>query len=186
MTAPVLSGTPVLSANGTTLTLIFTVASSPLIPSTGITGFVVHDNGVVAAQASAVVASSTHVVITLSSAIGKNHPVTVSYAPGNLTDTAAAALAAFTATTVTNNSTQVLADAAAALAIAAFIAQWTPAGYSTPNPAGAYSTHDGVNVFMLVPATVTQTLEFDTPTGTRLNTYDASNYLVSSTYAPHP
>jgi hypothetical protein len=82
-----------------------TAASPPLLPATGITGFTLKANTV---TRSATIARSgtVHVVLTPATPIYKTDVVTVSYAPGNVTDSAATpnALASFTDSAVTNNS----------------------------------------------------------------------------------
>ncbi len=94
-----------VNAAGTTLTLTFTVDTAPLLPATGVTGFTSTLGGVNNVVSAAVRASNTTIALTLTNVVGSGQTVLVSYAPGNVTDTNSAALAAFTNNAVTNSST---------------------------------------------------------------------------------
>lgn len=100
------NGTPVLSANGLTLTIPITGGTTPYLPATGVTGFSVKANGITVAISSAVV-TSTNVVATLATAIDEHAVVKTSYSSGNVVDSAGspASLAAMVSVTTTNNST---------------------------------------------------------------------------------
>lgn len=104
-TTPPTFSSATLAADGVSLdvTLIEGV-SPPILPASGITGFAVEVNGVAATISSAVRQSSTVVRLTLSSAAAAGNTVTVSYTPGNVTDSEGNAMEAFSAQSVTNNA----------------------------------------------------------------------------------
>ncbi len=98
--------TATVPADGLTIALVFTVPSSPLLPAAGITGLTCTVAGSNATFTSSRTAADT-ITLTMTTTIYDDQVVTVSYAPGNITDTATTALEAFTNTAVTNNSTAV-------------------------------------------------------------------------------
>jgi hypothetical protein len=92
-------------ANGNSIAVALTEAdSAPILPASGVTGFTVLVNGT-ARSISSATASGTTVTLNLASAVYAGDVVTVSYAPGNVTDSASNAMASFGAQSVTNNST---------------------------------------------------------------------------------
>lgn len=99
-----------LAADGTTLTVQLTeAASAPILPATGVTGFSVQVAGNARTVSSAARSGNTAVVLTLASPVYTGEAVAVSYAGGNVTDSAspANAMAAFKEPVgVTNNSAQ--------------------------------------------------------------------------------
>jgi len=109
-TPPTLS-TAVVPANGATIALTFAVPSEPLLPASGITGLTVTVDAV-SATFTAARTANTVITLTMDVAIGASQAVLVSYAPGNITDTATTALEAFTDTAATNNSTYYLSTKA--------------------------------------------------------------------------
>jgi hypothetical protein len=93
-------------ANGNSIAVALTEAdSAPILPASGVTGFTVLVNGT-ARSISSATASGTTVTLNLASAVYAGDVVTVSYAPGNVTDSASNAMASFGAQSVTNNSTK--------------------------------------------------------------------------------
>lgn len=90
------------TASGQVLTLAF---DEPVVPESAITGFSVRVNdtatGVLSAQRDA---STSVVKLTLASAVASGQTVTLSYAPGNLTDRSGNAFAAVTDRAVTNST----------------------------------------------------------------------------------
>lgn len=91
--------------NGNSIAVVLTEAdSAPILPASGVTGFTVLVNGT-ARSISSATASGTTVTLNLASPIYQGETVTVSYAPGNVTDSASNAMASFGAQSVTNNST---------------------------------------------------------------------------------
>ncbi len=172
-----------LAANGTVLTVTLSVTGTqPLLPATGVTGFTVKVDGVTVSQASAVRGSATTITITLSTSVKKNHAVTVAYTPGNVTDTDVLALAAFTAQSVTNSSTQVSTDQAAAEALATWIHDYFSSIAGLGLSSTAVYTTDGLNITRSNPPTVTNVYTTTTPGGYRVNGYDSSDDLVYSNY----
>lgn len=99
-TAPIVLSASV-PAGGDRVVLVMSEAVTPGSP----TGFSVKVGGVNRAVTSASVAGSS-ITLMLASVVYASENVTDSYAPGNVTDIAGNALAAFTNQPVTNNSTQ--------------------------------------------------------------------------------
>lgn len=101
-TKPVFAGASV-PADGLTVSVSLTDAGT-LLPTSGVTGFSVTVAGA-AATISSATASGTTVTLTVSAAVYSGQTVTVAYTPGNVTDNSSNVLDAFTAQSVTNNST---------------------------------------------------------------------------------
>ncbi len=95
------------SLDATGLLLTANVASSgnaPIMPITGVTGFTVKVDSVGVSLASAVRAGSASILITLATPVLLHASVvTLSYSPGNVTDSKGTALQAKTDLSVTNN-----------------------------------------------------------------------------------
>lgn len=105
----------VLNANvpaaGTTVIVNMTEATSPpVLPASGVTGFSVTVAGVNRSVTSASRTAATQFTLVLSSPVLVSQVVTLSYVPGNVTDSAVPpnAMAAASGIAVTNNSTQAL------------------------------------------------------------------------------
>lgn len=95
-----------INTAGTALIATFNIAAgqSPMLPSSGMTGFTVKANGVTQTISSTSALSGDTVTLNLSAAIPYTDTVTLTYAPGNVTDSYPTDLAAFSATAITNNS----------------------------------------------------------------------------------
>lgn len=93
-----------VAVDGATIALVFTAPVSPMLPASAATGLTIIADGVSAAITSTSTASAT-ITLTMTATIYIGQVVTVAYTPGNITDSAPTALAAFTATSVTNSST---------------------------------------------------------------------------------
>jgi hypothetical protein len=105
-TLPIFYSASVPSTGDSVTVQLMGVALAPIIPLTGITGFVVKVNSVPATISSAVSQFNSQILLAISSPlIHSGDTVTVAYTPGNVTDSHANALAAFVDTPVTNNST---------------------------------------------------------------------------------
>jgi hypothetical protein len=105
-TRPVFASAAV-SANGLTIAVTLTEAGTPpILPASGITGFMVSAD-TVARTISSATASGNVVTLNLASVVFAGQSVTVSYSPGNVTDSASPpnAMLAFAAQSATNSST---------------------------------------------------------------------------------
>lgn len=139
---PVLASAAVPAA-GTTVVLTFTeTETQPLLPASSITGFSVTVNSVTRSISSASRTANAQITLTLASPVGPGQTVLVSYTPGNVTDSAsfANALAAFSNSAVTNNSTaDIIAPTLSAAAVpsagATVVLDFTEAGSSPLLPA---------------------------------------------------
>lgn len=108
-TPPVVASASV-NAAGTTLTISFTEASSPpVLPASSVTGFTLKAGGISTGTLTATAISSLTYTATPARTILQGETLTLDYAPGNVTDSAATpnAMATFSGTPVTNNSTQI-------------------------------------------------------------------------------
>lgn len=130
-TPPTLSSSA-LAADGTTLTLTFDEAVTASGTPTGFTVSVAGSTR----SATAGAPSGSTIVLTLSSAAYAGQAVTVSYSPGNVTDAAANALAAFGPTSATNGSTVPAPDSTA------------------PTIAGATCSTDGLSIVLTASESV--------------------------------
>lgn len=82
------------------------VAQAPLLPASGVTGFIVKVNTIPATISSAVVEYNSQILLEISSpVILSGDTVTIEYSPGNVTDSHDNALEAFSAQSVINEST---------------------------------------------------------------------------------
>jgi hypothetical protein len=107
-TTPPVPASAAIASGGGTFTATFTEAGSPpVLPASGVTGFTLSATGGALTLVSPTF-SGTTLTATLSRVVTSAETVTWSYAPGNVTDSAASpnALASFGPTSVTNNSTQ--------------------------------------------------------------------------------
>lgn len=107
-TPPVVASANV-NAAGTTLTITFTEAGSPpVLPASSVTGFTLKAGGVTTGSLTSTAISSTTYTATTGRTILSGETLTLDYAPGNVTDSAGSpnAMLTFSATSVTNNSTQ--------------------------------------------------------------------------------
>jgi len=96
-------------AEGTTIIVGYAEDHSPpMNPSTGVTGYTVNASGGAVTVTGGTVDGDLSHVLTLSRTILEGETVTLSYSPGNVTDSAASpnALDAFTDTSVNNESVQ--------------------------------------------------------------------------------
>lgn len=182
-----------------TLTLYF---SKNVAPANGVTGFSVTVNGAPATTTSAVRdAEPSRIVLTLAAAVGSTDTVTVSYAPGNVTDQVVPApnpLAAFTAQPVTNSSSGPSLNLAQTSGAGGTVADVVGSGY--PSGATVALTWGGA-ARTTAPAAVTVqsngsfSLSFTVP-ATPAGTYTVSaaaggvtasgSYTVVSTLAASP
>lgn len=107
-TAPVFASASVPSAGTTVVVNLTETGSPPVLPASGVTGWTVSVNGSPRTVSSATRTGSTQITLTVASAIQSGDTVTVSYSPGNVTDSASPpnAMAATSNRSVTNNSTQ--------------------------------------------------------------------------------
>ncbi len=96
---------------GTSMAIVFTANLLPLLPATSITGFTVSGNTVSSASRTA----SNTVTLVLGTPVLSGATPTVSYSPGNLTDSTPVTTAAIVAHAVVNNSTLVLPALASAV-----------------------------------------------------------------------
>lgn len=107
-TRPAFASASVPSAGTTVVVVLTESGSAPILPASALSGFVVTVNGVSKSVASSS-ASSVTATLTMAATIHQGDTVTISYAPGNVTDSAptvANYLALLSAQSVTNNSTQ--------------------------------------------------------------------------------
>lgn len=101
--APTFSSGVVDSA-GTQVTVNFTCYDPPMLPSSSATGFILTSGGVTQTITSTSV-SGAAIVLNVAIPIGEGLAVTLQYAPGNVTDTYPASLAAFGPVAIANDST---------------------------------------------------------------------------------
>lgn len=152
-TPPTFASASVPSA-GTSVAVVLTeTGSPPILPASGVTGFSVLVNGT-AATISSATASSTTVTLNLASTVFSGDTVTVSYTPGNVTDSAASpnAMVAFSAQSVTNSSTQTGSGTAPTLA-PTVTAVSAGDGMATVQATVVDSTHNGSNTITSYTAT---------------------------------
>ena len=96
-----------IQLGGTSAILELTESESPpVLPENAITGFTISTNGDAVSVLTAWRTASTQITLAFDRAIPKDATVTLEYAPGNVTDSAASpnAMAAFSGFAVTNNS----------------------------------------------------------------------------------
>lgn len=106
-TKPVFASASVPSLGSTVAVVLTETGSPPILPATGVTGFTVLVNAVSRTITSGTAASTT-VTLNLATPVLIGDTVTVSYTPGNITDSATSpnSMNAFTAQSVTNSSSQ--------------------------------------------------------------------------------
>lgn len=105
-TAPVFASASVAAAGSTMIVNLTETESPPLLPASDITGFTVTVNAVPVTISSATRTGPTEITLTLATVVEQGDTVTISYSPGNVTDSASNAMAAFSTQPVTNDSTQ--------------------------------------------------------------------------------